>query len=143
MAHTTWITELLFNAVWFVLAAVAVMALLRNRHCVPERRHLLLHVGALLCAAAILFPSISLSDDLHFQEFIVEDSKSTKRLSHDVAHANPIAPLFWFAIAILTIQFVAACGRCWRLSESSPVSYRSPVFNRLLLGRAPPTVPSY
>ena len=136
-------TELLFNAVWFVLAAVAVMALLRNRHCVPERRHLLLHLGALLCAAAILFPSISLSDDLHFQEFIVEDSKSTKRLSHDVAHANPIAPLFWFAIAILTIQFVAACGRRWRLRESSPVSYRSPVFNRRLLGRAPPAFPAY
>jgi membrane-associated PAP2 superfamily phosphatase len=143
MAQTTWMTELLFNAVWFVLAAVGAIALLRNRHCVPERRQLLLHLGALLCAAAIVFPSISLSDDLHSQSFIVEDSKSTKRLTHAVVHANPIAPQFWFAIAILALRFVAAYRRRWRVLESCPVSYRTPLFNRHVLGRAPPAAPAH
>jgi hypothetical protein len=143
MTEISSMTELLFNTVWFVIAAVAIMVLLRTRHHVPERRQRLLHLGALLCAAAILFPSISLSDDLHFQAFIVEDSKSTKRSTHVVAHANPIAPLFWFAIAILALRFVAANRRRSRVIESCPVSYRTPLFNRLLLGRAPPAVHAY
>jgi hypothetical protein len=143
MAEISWMTELLFNAVWFVIAAVATMALLRTRHHVPERRQRLLHLGALLCAAAILFPSISLSDDLHFQAFIVEDSKSTKRSTHTVAHTNAVAPLFWFAIAILGLRFVAAYSHRWRVIESCPVSYRTPLFNRHLLGRAPPAAPAY
>jgi hypothetical protein len=141
MAEISWMTELLFNALWFVIAAVAVIALLRNRHRVPEQRQLLLHLGALLCAAAILFPSISLSDDLHFEAFIVEDSKSTKRLTPAVAHTNAIAPLFWFAVAILRLRSVAAYRR-WRVSESRSVSYQTPLFNRHLLGRAPPAAPA-
>jgi NADH:ubiquinone oxidoreductase subunit 6 (subunit J) len=143
MAQTTGMTELLFNAVWFVLLFVAVIALLRNRHSVRGRRQLMLHLGTLLCAAAILFPSISLSDDLHFQAFIVEDSKSTKRLSNAVAHANPIASLFWLAVAILALRFLAAYRRRWRVIESCPVSYRTPLFNRHLRGRAPPAIPAY
>jgi hypothetical protein len=129
--------ELLFNTAWFVVVVAAIAALLRSEHRKAVPVQLWLALGALVCAALILFPSISVSDDLHIDAFLVEDSNSTKRLTKSTL-ANSVSPLFWCAIAFSAFQLFAHRRHCSAVVERRSSSYRDPLFNRDLLGRAPP-----
>src|ERR1700722_19591720 len=129
--------ELFFNALWFVVSAGAIIALLRRRHCLSEPKQFLC-LASVLCAAAILFPSISISGDIHVETFVVEDSSPAKRLTRAIAHASPIALAFWFGSAILLLVFVVPNRRSWPVIEGFPSFIRTPLFLRDLMGRAPP-----
>ena len=129
--------ELFLNSIWFGLVASAFFALLQVYRRGSNRRRLLLASGALLCAAAVLFPSISITDDLHFDAFVMEDSNSTKRLGNAVGHTAPLAEAWWFGlIALLCSLFLPQ--RSWRQDENISSSYKVPLLMRPVLGRAPP-----
>ena len=129
--------EFFLNTLWLVLASAGVFALFRRRRSGCDRRRLLLGLGALLCAAALLFPAISITDDLHFDAFVVEDSNSTKRLVNAIAHVAPIAELTWFGF--MAFAFLAVLGQHgWRAIDIVSSSYQNPFLIRLVLGRAPP-----
>ena len=134
--------ELLFNALWFVVSLGAIIALLRRRRGLSERKQSLC-VASVLCAAAILFPSISISDDIHVQTFVVEDSSPSKRLTRAIAHASPIAAVFWFGSAILLLVSDPPNGRSFPVVEICPSLIRTPLFLRDLMGRAPPQLLAY
>ncbi|MBV9339299.1 MAG: hypothetical protein JO159_00225 [Acidobacteria bacterium] len=136
--------ELLLNALWLALVTAALVALFRKHRYPPDSTSIVLSLGALLCASALLFPSISITDDLHLDAFVIEDSNSTKRianvLSHRVAPANPLP---WFGILVLIGLFLVSplltsarargcvvAARIWR--------YKTPIVSPPLLGRAPP-----
>ena len=134
--------ELFFNPLWFVVSAGAIIALLRRRDGLSERKQFL-RLASVLCAAAILFPSISISDDIHVETFVVEDSSPAKRLTRAIAHASPIALAFWFGSAILLLASIVPNRRSWPLIERFPSFIRAPLFLRHLMGRAPPRHPPY
>jgi hypothetical protein len=130
--------ELFLNSIWFALVAAAVYALLQAYRRGLDRRRFLLALGALLCAAAVLFPSISITDDLHLDAFVMEDSNSTKRLGNAVAHTAPLAVAAWFGFVALSFLLVPR-QRSWRLAENTASYYKVPLLIRPLLGRAPPS----
>ena len=128
--------ELFLNAVWLVVCAMAVARLLRNRRSRFERKQLL-HLGALLCAAVILFPSISVSDDIHSEPFIVEDSRSIRHIAGAKAPGGAV-PLLWLGIASLLLLLAHGLRQSsLAIDTSSHLLQTSPLL-RDLLGRAPP-----
>jgi hypothetical protein len=125
--------ELLLNFAWAILAGTAVSAFLSSAP--GRRKRFLLAFGALCCALLLLFPSISVSDDLHFHAFVGEDANPNKRLLN-VAHVNGVQfSAIVFALGALlassfrVIAFIRITTAAAHLS--SPVK-------RPILGRAPP-----
>ena len=131
------VIELLLNAAWLVLVAGAVTGFLRKRSR-PDRRGFLLGLGALVCSASLLLPSISITDDLHFDAFVVEDSNATKRMSSAGPHATPLAPLVGLAVALCGILLARSPQAGRRVVFAAVASYVSPWFGQPLAGRAPP-----
>ena len=128
--------ELLLNTAWAVISGLVIAGLLQHRQRRFERKQFL-HLGALLCAAVILFPSISVSDDIHSEPFIVEDS----RLPRQIAGARVpggVFTLLWLA-SISSLLLLAVGRRQWWLTTeiSEDVLHTSPLLGNIL-GRAPP-----
>src|SRR5579862_656335 len=72
--------ELLLNAIWLAVATALVVVwrvrwLPQLRACSADRRKWQSFAG-LVCVLALLFPAISLTDDLHPAEFALADTKS-------------------------------------------------------------------
>jgi hypothetical protein len=128
--------ELLLNIVWFAIASVALGEFARRVS--PDRQQFLLALGALGCALLLLFPVVSISDDLHVQTFVAEDSFAAKRLVSNAVHARPVSPSLWFGVSLLAILFVGLRRGTWFRSELPALSYRSPLLQHPGLGRAPP-----
>src|ERR1043166_7740057 len=116
--------ELLVSASWLVVVVAAIVALLRNHRRTTAPLHLWLTLGALVCIAIVLFPSISISDDLHFDSFIVEDSNSSKRLTQAAVLAHSVSPLFWYAIAFSAFRLFAHVVCSWHTLENCSSQYR-------------------
>jgi peptidoglycan/LPS O-acetylase OafA/YrhL len=129
--------ELFLNILWFAMAAGALAAFLRKHRRGRKDRRLLLALGALLCAAALLFPAISVTDDLHRDAFVVEDSSAAKRLANAVAHTAPLAAIEWFGICSLAF-LLGSQERRWRMVEIGSITYNPPPLSSTIFGRAPP-----
>ena len=128
--------ELLLNYVWVMLAGAALglflVAPAKNRRCFAA-------LGVLFCAVLLLFPAISVSDDLHFQAFVSEDLNATKRLSSVAAHA---AVPQQSAVLMAVAAFVLACLSQTLWSVLGAISARrvSLFHVRPIPGRAPPAL---
>lgn len=141
--------ELLLNATWLALAVTLMLMwrlrwLPQLRECPAERRKWQSLVG-LICVLALLFPAISLTDDLHPTEFTLTDMKSLYAVaySHDsVGPApQPHSPLQGFSGIIHVSRFRIAlepddlssvvCGEVFALHDSNRAR---------ISGRAPPSV---
>ncbi len=75
--------ELLLNAIWALIAGACFWAWYRGSRSVAEdsRGYFVRSLIALACFLAIAFPVISLTDDLHQEQLLVEDAGTTvKRL---------------------------------------------------------------
>lgn len=130
--------ELLLNFLWFALAAAGLSALLHARHRDAQNgRRFFVALFALVCAAALLFPAISITDDLHFNAFVVEDSTATKRSANAIAQAAPVAAVEWFGFALLAFLLTLR-QRKWNVVAISPSFYRAPLLSHPAFGRAPP-----
>jgi hypothetical protein len=131
------VIELLLNAAWLVLVTGAVTAFLRT-HARADLRAFLLGLGALVCSVSLLLPSISITDDLHFDAFVVEDSSGTKRMASTGPHAAPVAPVVWLAVALSGILLASPPQLRRRILLANVRSYVSSWFLQPLAGRAPP-----
>jgi hypothetical protein len=139
--------ELLLNAIWLAVAT-SLLVVWRLRW-LPQLREGLLRnrrrqsfVG-LICVLALLFPAISLTDDLHPSVIALTDTKSVYAVAHSPDSAGPspqsLSPLQGFAgiVGVWRSYFALA-------QHDSPV-----VFARLftlhesrygrISGRAPPS----
>ncbi|SRR6185437_3928396 len=125
--------ELLLNVVWALLAGTAVSAFLSF---VPSRRkQFLVAFGALCCALLLLFPSISVSDDLHLQAFVSEDSNPSKKL----VNAAHVSVEHFTAILFVLSALLASLFRVFgfvRIATALPSL--SSLLERPIHGRAPP-----
>ena len=125
--------ELLLNIFWVLLAGTAVAAFLVST---PARlKQFLLAFGALCCALLLLFPSISVSDDLHVQAVVTEDSNPSKKLVN-AAHisAEHFTTILFVLGALLAVLF-RMVGFV-RIGTVAP--YLSSLLDQPVLGRAPP-----
>jgi hypothetical protein len=135
--------ETILNLLWLGITLVAIW-LWRFRWVTSrrnQRRDARLEAIAMVCILALLFPVISLTDDLH-PEVVPVDSISSKRnqclLVAGSAHADhskvPSRVRSWVAlishspeeIRLVFSGFVLSCPVCQAFSIDSPRSTRSP-----------------
>jgi len=133
--------ELLLNLLWVAIAIAAFFALWRKRGTtaglpnVPYSKALL----ALAFVLVLLFPFVSVSDDLHPTQAVLEDA--TKRMQQAVApyqqvHTSQFAPLLPAMLAI-SMVFALVALQLWR-----PIDCEAQVMDRerpVLFGRPPPS----
>ncbi len=130
--------ELLLNIVWLVVAIGLVIGLSLHQRVRIHKPSTFLVVVSIACIIFVLFPAISLSDDLHPMTYATEDS--ARRFVSIALFlqflALPVAALF----ALLRFDVPFQALPLWLLRETPQQraldGYSSPV-----LGRAPP-VPS-
>jgi hypothetical protein len=141
--------EVLLNAIWLAVAIVfslvwRVRWLPELRACSAKSRKWQSLVG-LVCVLALLFPAISLTDDLHPSVMALTDTKSVYCVAHTHDSAGPVprsnSPVQGFAGAIRVSRFHLIL-----LPHDSPVSFAQ-IFTRngshcgRISGRAPPFSP--
>ncbi len=127
--------ELLLNVVWAILAGTAIAAFLSSAPA--QRKQFLLALGALCCALLLLFPSISVSDDLHFQAFVSEDSNPNKRL---VNGAHISVEHFTASVFVLSSILASLFRVIGVVGVATAVFHLSSLLERPILGRAPPSM---
>ena len=79
--------EILLNVVWVLVAIVAFRVWSPGTDTgrpVKGNYNQLFGILALVCALALLFPVISLTDDLHTEQAALEDSSTTAMKAQDV-----------------------------------------------------------
>jgi hypothetical protein len=126
--------EILLNAVWAILAGTAISAFLSSAPA--RRKQFLLAFGALCCALLLLFPSISVSDDLHLQAFVSEDANPNKKL----VNAAHITVEHFAALVLVLSTLLASLFRLFGFIRiATAVPSLASLLERPIQGRAPPT----
>lgn len=107
--------ELLFNIAWLAIVGIVGIVVVARRRAIA----LPVAIAALVCVAILLFPAVSVSDDLHQEVLLVEDSSKRIAQALGVNHAVhfdtavlflaivALASLFAFASRILTAPRMA------------------------------------
>ena len=94
--HTIVVMELILNLVWVCVAIAAILGqivtLSSSGASLRRPASYLRKLMALGCALVILFFVISMTDDLHNQQVLVEDRKSARIAAITAATANPASP---------------------------------------------------
>jgi hypothetical protein len=137
--------ELTLNLVWLCVAIVGLKLLCGSlsRADTPSDRspsHWR-KIVAMSCALVILFFVISMTDDLHDQEILVEESKSSRILSGMDASSpgvpGPVVPLV-FLLFLALVCDVPALPAVRTLVEPSEDLFPATIHHDRLCGRAPP-----
>jgi hypothetical protein len=126
--------ELLLNLVWVLVGGLALWSFL-GASSVGQKRFLFALL-ALFCAILLLFPTISVSDDLHFQAFVSEDSSASKWL----LSAVQTSPIEYWATLLLAILLALFRRSFWFIRKTKSILRLSALFDRPVLGRAPPAL---
>lgn len=119
--------EILLNILWMVVALLAI-ANWRARRSHHDAAHTAL---ALTCALLLLFPIISLSDDLHGSALYTEEAPA-KRLVAGAGHVVQHVP------AVVTAHFVAPAPAVAHVERVASTALPVPV---LLVPRTDPRGP--
>ena len=91
--------ELALNLLWLVISACALAYWLRLRSEQENAPGMLRSLVVLGCAVLLLFPSISVTDDLHFSSDAVEASTFSVRKAHATSQVHH----FTIAASALTL----------------------------------------
>jgi len=139
--------ELLLNAIWLVVAASLLLVwrlrwLPQLRASAAGRRKWQSLIG-LVCVLALLFPAISLTDDLHPTEFALADTKSLYAAAHSHDSAGPVprshAPSHGFAGILRVADFGPVLPDRSSVVGTPVLSLRE-ALNERASGRAPPSL---
>lgn len=125
--------ELLLNTVWALVAGLAIVGFLGSAPA--RRKEFLLALGALCCALLLLFPAISVSDDLHLEAVLTEDCNAGKRLAN-AAHLTNAE--FTAVLLVLGAQVTNLFRVIGFVRVAAAVPHLSALLERPVLGRAPP-----
>ena len=127
--------ELLLNLVWLCIGGIALWRFLGTT--AMDRKQFLFALVALSCAILLLFPTVSVSDDLHVQAFVTEDANASKRLLSAAVQAIPIG----FCGMLLAGFLLTAMRRTlWLIRRMKSVLVPTLLCERPVLGRAPPAL---
>ncbi len=131
--------ELLLNAIWLLLATAAFGFWLHRKRS-GVRAHAGLH-GLLVvgCVVILLFPVISMTDDLHYQQFAIEDASGSYKKIIKPADVKK-CPLHSADLHV-TALLSSATNLLWQalgLVASQPATVPSGLPAPRRSGRAPP-----
>lgn len=141
--------ELALNLFWLLLslASLAVWRLHWSRARTGRwRRHGSLRgLTALVCALVFLFPVISLTDDLHFEQLAIEDSSATHKhliaMKGQHTSGNPLSRTFSAAsVELFKVFQVGHLVRWFIVPADNLHGNSSPIPS--CEGRAPPLAPA-
>lgn len=124
--------ELLLNLVWILIGGIALWSFLGSP--TRSRKQFLFALIALFCAILLLFPAISVSDDLHLQAFVSEEATVSKRLMSTFQ----TSPIEYWAPLLLTFLLTTFRRPLWFIRTTKSLPRLSALFDRPVLGRAPP-----
>jgi heme A synthase len=125
--------ELVLNLIWFAVATLLCVAVCRNpAGRVDGRVKWAALVISIVCVAAVVFPAISVSDDLH-APYILSESPE-KRIVKAVADQ----PLNAFALLLMLVLIAACFLEKTRRINDKLVPKPIDGFTPALAGRAPP-----
>ena len=79
--------ELFLNAVWLLLSAATLCLWLSPRRA-PRMERNARGLIVLACALLLLFPVISMTDDIHAQQITIEDASATTKKIQKSAHRH-------------------------------------------------------
>ena len=137
--------ETFLNLLWLAIT-VAAVCLWRFRWSVPRRafcHSLTLQAGAMICALALLFPVISLTDDLH-PEIAVVDSVSGKRntclalMARPHGHGPSKGHVTFLLAALVPIGIACVSVSFSPLRTDAEFPWPADLFATRSLGRSPP-----
>lgn len=137
--------ELTLNLVWVCVAIAAILAqivtLSASGASLRRPASYVRKLIAMGCALVILFFVISMTDDLHNEQVLVEDRKSSRNAAVTATAANPASPKpvpthFLLFCPPLTLSTTAPAVR--RGIESTEFLPLSDIADENLCGRAPP-----
>ncbi len=133
--------ELLLNIVWLVVASAAVASWARSRsRATADPGAWRAELFALGCALVLLFPIISLSDDLQAEPAAVEASRSGQPTVQSGADRASVASgkICVVPVGAIPVSSADACNRfLYRLDDRAPAA-RLPRCARCSALRAPP-----
>ncbi len=127
--------ELILNAVWFVLSLALIVSWVRRKGdaCPPQSRGLVL----LGCLLVLLFPVISITDDLHSEQLAMEDASATsKRIQN--ADSGRIA-----LQGVVVAPLSSPAAPVWHVFGTVTADHSAPsvsFFSLVRSERAPPSV---
>jgi len=134
--------ELSLNLFWLLLVVASVVVWqrpgspLRRLRRARGSRHGLIALG---CALVLLFPVISITDDLHAEQAILEDSNPSKRAIRHSAGDHGASSLKRVGHAVLPgISPAPASEGIWILVLPSKARLASSAFADFCASRAPP-----
>ena len=129
--------ELFLNLLWLAVVSLLVIQIWKWRALRTDSTHgLITLVFAVLCIAALMFPAISMSDDLHLPCMI---SESPAKRVLQLSSADQSASVFTVSLLLLLIaslQLLSA--RVQALGLEAPTIIPLEGFLRPSAGRAPP-----
>lgn len=137
--------ELTLNLVWVCVAIAAILAqivtLSASGASLRRPASYVRKLIAMGCALVILFFVISMTDDLHNEQVLVEDRKNSRNAAVTATAANPASPRpvpthFLLFCPPLTLSTTAPAVR--RGIESTEFLPLSDIADENLCGRAPP-----
>jgi hypothetical protein len=137
--------ELTLNLVWVCVAIVGIGLLCRSLSrpgaCPDRPASHWRTIVAMGCALIILFFVISMTDDLHDQEIVLEESKSSRIVSGTVS-SSQLSPdrvvSQVFLLNFTAADLIPASRAVRRLVEPPEVLFATAVVGDPLCGRAPP-----
>ncbi|HMD85832.1 MAG TPA: hypothetical protein VKO18_14150 [Terriglobia bacterium] len=103
--------EVLLNAIWLLVAAGAFLFWrpAKFKGTPTDRGHgRSFGIVALACALVLLFPVISLTDDLHAEQVAMEDSSRSVMKARNMVHGCLRAGSFFFVAAVINAPSSAA-----------------------------------
>jgi len=141
--------ELTLNLVWVCVAIAGVLSLVVTRSR-PARPHSqsanqVSQVIAMGCTLVILFFVISMTDDLHDQQVLVEEKKTSKATIGTETPPHLTQAKFSPAAFLLFLPptaFSLAPSAVRRLAESSEFPLAASIERETSCGRAPPILPT-
>jgi hypothetical protein len=134
--------EVILNLVWLLIAVAALVAW-RAQWMRSWRRYAPLGAVALGCALILLFPEISITDDLHGEQAVMEESSRSTMKARDAAQRCLSAGKHSFDFAAVVRQGLP--GVAWIVAGEMTPPERPLLLWALVYpseGRSPPSVHS-
>jgi hypothetical protein len=135
--------EVFLNSIWLLVAIGAFLLWQTEEEegtCERRDHSSRYRFLALACALVLLFPVISLTDDLHAEQFAMEDSSRSVMKARNMVHGCPRAGGFSVMAAVTHAPYSAAA---LYLFSGSVVLVESPFLCLTLIsapeGRSPPS----
>lgn len=126
--------ELLLNLCWLLLFAPALCLWFRRRSSSLQS------VVTLVCLLALLFPVISVTDDLHAMRQEMEESSSSKRmLKHAGPHPLGTGVVHAQPAHLASTARIPSCGEICGYIQTPPLRTSLSVCTTFSPGRAPPS----